>query len=182
MADTPRGFVPVGHLHGGTIRSQAHRIAYNYTTALFTGDAVILTSGNVTKAADDSAAILGVFAGCEYKNDAGEVIYSPYWPGVALTDTAAVVTAHVYVDPGIIYEVQADTGSTTSQANIGVAYDIELDHAGKASTGQSGMELDTGDTGSGQFMVIGKSEVPGNDFGAGANTKLLVVNNLPLLA
>lgn len=182
MADTPRGFVPVGHLHGGTIRSQAHRIAYNYATALYTGDAVILTSGNVTIGADTSTVILGVFAGCEYKNNSGEMIYSPYWPGVALTDTAAVVTAHVYTDPGIIYEVQVDAADTTSQANIGVAYDLETDHAGKAATGQSGMEIDTGDTNQAQWMVIGKSEVPGNDFGALAATKLLVVNNVPLLA
>lgn len=176
-ADTPKGFVPAGHKNGGVVRASEFKIAYNYNTALFTGDAVILASGYVNKAADNSATILGVFAGCQYKNDAGEVIFSRYWPGVALSDTAADVKAFVYSDPGILFEVQTDTGTGSSIANIGVAYDIELDHSGSTLTGQSGMEIDLGDTGTGQFTVYGLSNTPNNAWGV--NSKVLVFNNVP---
>lgn len=179
-SDSPRGFVPTGHKGGGVIRSAEFKIAYNYATALFTGDAVIFASGYVNKCADDSSAVLGVFAGCEYRNDAGEVIFSKYWPGVALTSSAAVVRAFVYVDPDILYEVQSDTGTASTIANVGVAYDIEIDHAGSALTGQSGMEVDLGDTGTGQWMVYGLADKPDNAYGV--NSKLVVFNNVAVMA
>lgn len=179
-ADQPRGFVPVGHKGGGVVRfSPGYKIAYNYATALFNGDAVILSSGKVAKCADDSAAILGVFAGCQYKNDAGEVVFSRFWPGVALTDTAAVVEAFVYTDPGIVYEVQTDTGTAYVDAtHIGNSYDIELDHSGSTITGQSGMEIDLGDTGTGQWTILGL--VDRVDNAAGVNAKVRVFNNVPV--
>lgn len=177
--DRPNGFTPAGHKGGGTIRAAEFEIAYNYATALYSGDAVILSSGKVNVAADDSAAILGVFAGCQYANDAGEIIFSPYWPGVALADSAKVVKAFVYVDPDILYEVQTDTGTTSSIANVGVSYDIEKDHSGSATTGRSGMELDLSDTGTGQFTVYGLSQTPNNAWGT--NAKVIVFNNVPVM-
>jgi hypothetical protein len=177
--DRPNGFTPCGHKNGGVVRAAEFKIAYNYATALFSGDAVILASGYVNVAADDSAAILGVFAGCQYKNDAGEVIFSPYWPGVALSDTAADVKAFVYADPGILFEVQSDTGTGSTIANIGASYDIEKDHSGSTLTGRSGQELDLGDTGTGQFTVYGLSQTPNNAFGV--NSKLIVFNNVPVM-
>lgn len=177
--DRPNGLMPIGHKGGGNITTKQFNIAYNYATALFSGDPVILASGYVNTAADDSAAILGVFAGCEYRNDAGEVIFSPYWPGVALSSSAAVVKALVYVDPDILYEVQTDTGTASTIANIGVSYDIEKDHSGSTTTGRSGVELDLGDTGTGQFTVVGLVDRPDNAFGT--NSKLIVFNNVPVM-
>lgn len=178
-ADTPMGFVPAGHKGGGVIRASEFKIAYNYGTALYTGDAVILSSGYVNVAADDSSTILGVFAGCSYRDNTGAVVFSRYWPGVALTDTAAVVTAYVYADPNILYEVQTDTGTASTIASVGVSYDIEKDHAGSATTGQSGMEIDINDTGTGQFTVFGLSDKPNNAWGV--NSKVLVFNNVPVM-
>jgi hypothetical protein len=40
------------------------------------------------------------------------------------------------------------------------------------------MELDLGDTGTGQFMVVGLVDIPGN---SGANARLEVINNVPLM-
>lgn len=177
--DRPNGFTPIGHKGGGNITTKQFQIAYNYTTALGSGDAVVLSSGYVNQAADNSSAILGVFAGCEYRNDAGEVVFSPYWPGVALSSSSAVVTAHVYVDPDILYEVQTDTGTASTIANIGVSYDIELDHSVNTLTGRSGMELDLSDTGTGQFTVVGLVNRPDNAFGT--NSKLVVFNNVPVM-
>ena len=177
--DRPNGFVPVQHKGGGEIRAREFRVAYNYATALFSGDAVILSSGYVEKAADNSSTILGVVAGFQYQNDAGEVVFSKYWPGVALSSSTAVVKAMVYVDPDIIYEVQTDTGTGSTIANIGVSYDIELDHAGSTLTGQSGMEIDLGDTGTGQWTVVGLVDRPDNAYGV--NSKVLVFSNVPVM-
>jgi hypothetical protein len=178
--DAPRGFVPAGHKGGGTVRTAEYRIAYNYGTALFRGDAVILSSGKVAKCADDSSAILGVLAGVEYTNDAGDYVKSPYWPGVALSSSSAVVKALVYVDPQILYEVQTDTGTAYVDAtHVGGSYDIEIDHAGSTTTGQSGMEIDLGDTGTGQWTVYQLVDRPDN--AAGTNAKVLVFNNVPVM-
>jgi hypothetical protein len=178
--DAPRGFVPVGHKGGGDIRTAEFTIAYNYGTAIYYGDSVILASGLVNIGAQDSAAVLGVFAGCEYRDNSGAVIFSKYWPGVALTDSAAVVKALVYVDPDILYEVQTDTGTTSTVASVGVAYDMEADHAGSTLTGQSGQEIDISDTGTGQWMIYGLAAKADNAWGI--NAKVIVFNNVPIMA
>lgn len=178
--DAPRGFVPVGHKGGGDIRTAEFQVKYDYATAIYTGDSVIFTSGYVTIGAQDSSAVLGVFAGCEYRDNSGNVVFSKYWPGVALTDTAAVVKALVYVDPDILYEVQTDTGTTSSIASVGVAYDMEADHSGSTLTGQSGQEIDISDTGTGQWMVYGLAAKADNAWGI--NAKVIVFNNVPIMA
>ena len=179
--DAPRGFVPVGHKGGGDIRTAEFTIAYNYGTAIYTGDSVILASGLVNVGTADSAtAVLGVFAGCEYRDNSGAVIFSKYWPGVALTDTAAVVKALVYVDPDILYEVQTDTGTTSTVASIGVAYDIEVDHAGSTLTGQSGQEIDISDTTNPHWVVYGLAAKADNAWGI--NAKVIVFNDTPVMA
>ena len=178
--DAPRGFTPVGHKGGGTIRTQEFQILESYATAIYSGDSVILASGYVNIGAQDSAAVLGVFAGCQYTDDTGAVIFSPYWPGVDLAGSTKIVKAFVYVDPDIIYEVQTDTGTTSTQASVGVAYDMEADHAGSATTGRSGQEIDISDTGTGQWMVMGLVERPDNAWGI--NAKVLVFNNVALMA
>ena len=177
--DRPAGFTPIGHKSGGNITTKQFTIAYNYATAIFAGDAVILASGLVNVAAQDSAAILGVFAGCEYRANDGSVVFSPYWPGVALTDSGAVVKCHVYVDQNILFEVQTDTGTTSTVASIGASYDIETDHSGSTLTGRSGQEIDISDTGTGQFTVVGLVDRPDNAWGI--NAKVIVFNNVPAL-
>ena len=177
--DQPSGFKVAGHAGGGTPRAEKFTILYSYATAIFAGDSVVLASGYVNQAADGSSATLGVFDGCEYVDNSGNMVYSRYWPGVALADSTKIVTASVYVDPQILYEVQTDTGTTTTIANVGVAYDIELDHSGSTITGQSGMELDVSDTTSGMWMVHGLSPIPGNAWGV--NAKVLVTCRLPVM-
>ena len=87
----------------------------------------------------------------------------------------------MYVDPDILYMVQGD--GTSSIANVGVAYDVEADgtdHTGSATFGRSASEIDLSDTGTGQFMVVGLYESPDNAWGA--SSKLVVFNNVPLMA
>ena len=50
-SDTPRGFWPIRHLTGGTIRQSEYTIATGYATALFKGDIVKLVAGGGIEAA-----------------------------------------------------------------------------------------------------------------------------------
>lgn len=177
--DSPMGFQPRRHLNGGQIRSNAYKIASGYGTAIFSGDAVVLTSGKVNQAADNSAAVLGIFRGCEYTDANGEVKFSPYWPAAETTLGGVDAVAHVYDDRGIIYKAQTDTGTAYVDAtHKGNVYDIELDHSGSTRSGQSGMELDLSDTGTGQFRILGLIDEPGN--AAGVNAKVECVIAAPL--
>ena len=181
-ADQPNGFRPVGHVSGGVIRFQdGFKIEAAYATALFRGDAVVLTSGFVVKATDSSTLILGVFWGCRYRDSDGATKFRPDWVASTATLGSEAVEAFVHVDPGIIYRVQTDTGTAYVDAtHTGGTYDIEIDHAGSAITGQSGMEIDLNDTSDGQFRVLGLVDEPGN--AAGVNAKILVVNSLPFIS
>lgn len=181
-ADTPMGFVPYRHRKGGVIRASGdYKIQAAYGTALYTGDAVILSSGYINRAADNSATILGIFAGCQYRDSTGATVFQNYWAASTATLGSEDVQAMVFTDPGISYRVQTDTGTAYVDAtHKGNVYDIELDHAGSAITGRSGMEIDLADTGTGQFRVIGLIDEPDN--AAGVNAKVEVVINTPLEA
>ncbi len=177
------GFVPVRHAHGGLVRASAYKIASAYGADLFTGDAVILTSGRVNIAAQDSAVILGIFAGCQFLDSSGVPggRWSPYWPTGTVTTGSADAIAYVYDDPGIVYRVQASVGTAyVDTTHKGGSYDMIATHAGNAVTGISGQELNLGDTGSTQFQVLGLIDEVGN--AAGTNAKLEVVIRKALLA
>lgn len=175
--DAPSGFKPHRHVSGGVIRaSDSYKIQSAYGTALFTGDAVILSSGYLARAADNSSSLVGIFAGCKYRASDGSVVFSPHWVASTATLGSEDVTAYVYDDPNITFEVQCDTGTAYVDAtHKGTQVDIELDHSGSTTTGLSGMEVDLGDTGTGQFLVLGLIDRPGN--AAGANAKLEVKMN-----
>lgn len=174
--DSPRGFVPAGHRNGGAVRSTAFNIAYNYATKIYTGDAVELSSGKVVVGTAASTTILGIFDGCRYKDDTGAIVFSKYWPGVALTDTAAVVECYIYTDKGILFEAQCDSAVPYVDAtHRGTACDLIATTAGSTITGQSGQEITPGTTGDAQFMIYQMVDRPDN--AAGANAKVLVSIN-----
>lgn len=179
--NSPLGFVPRRHRYGGVERANAYKIQAAYATALFTGDAVLLTSGYVVKGLENSSVILGILAGVQYQAADGSVVFQPNWVASTATLGSADVTAWVWDDPGIIYRVQASVGTAYVDAtHKGGSYDLIATNAGVASSGRSGMELNLGDTGTGQFQVLGLIDEVGN--AAGTNAKLEVVIRKALLA
>ena len=175
-ADTPFGFKPAGHRNGGVVRSNTYHIAYNYGTKIYCGDAVDLSSGKIVVATASSATITGIFDGCKYKDDTGAMQFSRYWPGVALTDTAADVIAYVYDDKGILFEVQCETGVAYVDAtHVGTTGDLIATHTGSTLTGQSAQEFTPGTAGDAQFTVYQLIDRPDN--AAGVNAKILVSIN-----
>lgn len=179
-SDRPSGFTPRRHAFGGVIRANAYAIASAYATSIFNGDAVVLTAGKVNQAADNSAAILGIFAGCQYVDSEGNVKFARHWTADAVTLGSADAKAWVYDDPGIIFGVQTDSATAYVDAtHKGGSYDVQLTHAGSTYTGQSGMELDLNDAGSTQFLVLGLIDEPNN--AAGVNAKIEVMIRKALL-
>ena len=112
------GFKPV-NLIGGQVYAGSTRnlpIAYNYATAIYNGDPVVLTSGFVTIATapvNSTNTIIGYFAGCYYTNPTTKQrLYSQYYPGGV---TSGDITAIVVDDPDVVLKVVATAaaGSAT---------------------------------------------------------------------
>ena len=142
--DAPRGFTPVRHLHGGTIRYEGgFTIASAYGTAMYSGDLVSMAATRANKdielTADGAAEIIGVFAGCQYTAADGSVVWSPYWAAATATLGSADAEAFVYADPAIVYEAQSD--GTLAVTSAGLFADMVSTHAGSAVTGRSGEEI-----------------------------------------
>ena len=162
--DAPRGFWPLRHLSGGTMRPAAHTLASGYATNIFRGDVVKLVAGGGIEVAAAGDRFLGVFDGCRYVNSSGEQVYSKYWPA---STTATEIEAYVYDDPNICFGVQS-AGSTVA-ADVGNLGD-HVAGTGSTTTGIAAHELNgatgTGDAG---FRVIGKIEQPDNAYGTNVN-------------
>jgi hypothetical protein len=64
--DAAFGFRPVRHLTGGEIKRSQYKIAANYNTAIYKGQAVkAVTAGGIEAAAAGNV-VLGIFYGCFY--------------------------------------------------------------------------------------------------------------------
>ncbi len=158
--DTPRGFWPIRHLTGGTIRLSEYTIASAFATGIFRGDIVKLVTAGTIEDADAGDRFLGIFEGCSYVDAAGNQVYSKYWPA---STVATFIKAFVYDDPRLVYGVQS-AGSTVA-ADVGELGD-HVAGAGSTNTGQSAHELSgTTSTAYAGFRVIGKIDTPDNDWG-----------------
>ena len=140
-ANETNGFTPIRHLTGGTIRMSEHPIVKEEASAIFSGDAVIMhTTGKVVVSGATPVNLLGVFAGCRYRNAAGETVYSKHWPAAQATLGDEDAVAYVYDDPYIVYAIQHD-GTGAIKDNNGT-FDLTVT-AGSTSTGRSNQELST---------------------------------------
>ena len=159
-SDTPRGFWPIRHLTGGTIRQSTYTIASAYATNIFSGDVVKLVTGGGIELAAAGNRFIGVFAGVSYTDANGKRQYSKYWPA---STVATEIEAQVYDDPNVIFGVQS-AGSTVA-ADVGNIGD-HVAGSGSTTTGQSAHELNgTTSTGTAGFRVLGKLPDPDNAYG-----------------
>lgn len=169
----PHGLRAVRHLYGGTIRTVEYPMATD--TSIYTGDPVTMAQDEIILATA-GARILGVFNGCRFKRSNGEFVYQTYWASGANAGSSEE-TAFLYVDPGIVYEIQADEDTTplptTGARNLNA--DI-LYTAGSTLTGQSGVELDasTLTTGAAQLRIVDLHNIPDNLFGAFAKVEVII--------
>ncbi len=140
MGTAPRkGFNPArtagsGPENGGLT---AYTIATGYATAIGIGDPVKLeTDGTLIQATNDTAAAIGVFNGCSYKNSLGEIRYG-YWPAA---QAGTEIVALVRDLPQASYHVVAD--GPIPLAKQGDIFAMNLTAASSA-TGRSQMTVDS---------------------------------------
>lgn len=146
------GFQPFGTSAGQGSPNFALRratIAYNYATALYKGDPVSFnSSGTIVIAPNANNQIDGIFWGCEYTNNSPLTalpVKSPYWPGVALTNSALVVTCWIIDDPQALFKV-ASFGTLTggiTQASVDTNVEFKTG-TGNTATGLSAYTVDDG--------------------------------------
>jgi hypothetical protein len=121
------------------------QIAYNNSTPIYFGDAVIpLSTGYIAQATASTVAMAGIFVGCKYLSTSQKrTVWSNYWPG---NDVASGndVTAYVINDPNAQFLVQAG-GTNIGFANIGEYIQLNVG-TGNSSTGISGMYVESPNT------------------------------------
>ena len=182
-SNTPFGLRPLRRLDGAAPNYQmnAYRIAYNNSNSIGVGDLVkMLSTGYIDVAGAADNPCLGVFAGCEYyDNIVKRKIFNPAWLAPSLASTAEV-TAYVYTDTSLVFEVQSKTGPVTI-TNIGQTAKISGNGAPNTSTGISTLVLDDatlGDTtATYPLMVVGLSGKIGNDNTSAYNIVEVVLND-----
>ena len=171
--DAPSGAKPLRHNSGGTIRTKEYKIASGSSTNIFTGDFVKLLSTGYIDVAAAGNRLLGVFAGVRYTASDGTPTFAKYWPASTATLGSADAIAYVYDDPNIVFAIQGDGADAFTQ--IGNLADI-VATAGSTVTGQSKMELDTSDIGTGtaNLRILGLVDDPKNSWGANAEQEVLI--------
>lgn len=174
------GFTPRRHLAGGVIRTNEYQINTSGTTGfndtIRKGDVVKLnTDGTVEIAAGADTGLLGVFAGCEYIDASGNVVFADQWTASTAVQTGSKIKAHVYDDPNVTFEVTSDATTVSAQAMVGANADFNAG-TGSSTTQRSGAYLDV-TTGLGSatanFRILGIVDVVGNTVG-NTNTRFEV--------
>jgi len=122
------------------------RVAYNNTTPIYFGDAVIpLSTGYIAQATASTVQVAGIFSGCKYLSTSQKrTVWSNYWPGSDVASTAPDVEAYVINDPNAKFLVQAG-GTAIGVAAINANIQLNVG-TGNASTGISGMFVESPNT------------------------------------
>lgn len=179
------GFRPVRNFlsSAGNFQTNTRQIAYNYATAIGFGDAVIpLSTGYIALATATDTPIQGIFAGCRYINpnaaQGQQITYSKNWPGVSLGVSTIVVTAFVYDDPNIVFEVRNSSAATPiTEADLGI--NAKLVAGTVNSAGISTQTLDQATiatTPTFPFRIQGLSRAVNNDNTIGNNLVYVTLN------
>ena len=174
----PFGLKPVYH-PSGLVRSLNYTGVYDTNAVFYSGTAVSLNnSGTASTLAvasntpTSNQRLAGVFGGVEYTDASGRRTVSK-WFGPAL-GTATDVVMWVFMDPEIVYEIQA-TGSVASSA-VGQEYNLLNNSSGQiignGGLGTSTASLDPTNVAAGtqaQLQVVGLGREITNAWGD-ANT------------
>lgn len=171
--DQPSGFRPYKHYSGGVIRSNPYKIASGYNTAIYSGDMVKTSPATNRRVAVCAAGdrMIGAFNGVRYIASDGSVVFSRHWTASTATSGSADATCYVFDDPNILFHTQY--AGTLAETDIGTQGDMVSTHAGSATTGQSGQELDT--VGQAGLKLIDYVRDGVNE--VGLNAKVLVLIN-----
>jgi len=191
--DAPYGLVPINRVdfmpYAGATRQLP--IASTYNTAIFNGDIVLVTGGNIRKsgvttdATTDQAnnATYGVFVGVQYVNSQGQTVQAQYYPGNAAASSAI---AYIVDDSQAAFKVavtfSGNTTVTTANASV-VGTNLQIRQGtGSTITGNSGLSVVAPVAGTGNAAALpvrAVSVVPETATGTNAFTEVVVKLNNP---
>jgi len=148
-------------------------------TAIYRGDAVIFSSGNIIAASTGTGQIDGVFDGCTYVDSTGNTRWSPYCPA-SQTATGYVINA-----PGALFQVFSN-GTAISRANVNKNAGYVVGTGQTTGGGFSLYMLNAGEVltaSTGTFRIVGllsdyyPSAVNGTDNSSNNNICIVTFNN-----
>jgi hypothetical protein len=191
--EAPYGLVPINRVdfmpYAGATRQLP--IASTYNTAIFNGDIVLVTGGNIRKsgvttdATTDQAnnATYGVFVGVQYVNSQGQTVQAQYYPGNAAASSAI---AYIVDDSQAAFKVavtfSGNTTVTTANASV-VGTNLQIRQGtGSTITGNSGLSVVAPVAGTGNAAALpvrAVSVVPETATGTNAFTEVVVKLNNP---
>ena len=187
----PYGFDPINRFDGMPYAGATQQlpIASTYNTAIFNGDLVYVTGGNIQKSnvtvASTTAGNLtyGVFMGVQYVNTQGQTVQAQYYPGNAAASSAI---AYVVMDPAAEFKVAVTantsaTITTVSAAAVGCNFEVRQG-SGSTTTGDSGLSVCAPTAGYGNattYPVRVVAVVPETATNATAFTEVIVKLNNP---
>jgi hypothetical protein len=166
-------------------------IASTYNTAIYNGDIVLVTGGNIRKSAvttdatTDQAnnATYGVFVGVQYVNTQGQTVQAQYYPGNAAATSAI---AYVIDDSQAAFKVavtfSGNTTVTTANASV-VGTNLQIRQGtGSSTTGNSGLSVIAPVAGAGNAAALpvrAVAVVPETATGNNAYVEVIVKLNNP---
>ena len=188
----PYGLKPINRIDGMPYAGATQQlpIASTYNTAIYDGDIVALSGGNIIKSlvtsnvsTNSSTATFGVFVGCQYVNTQGQTVQSQYYPGNAAASSAV---AYVVMDPVAEFKVAVtysgnSTISSTTLAAVGTNAAL-IQGTGSTITGDSGVSLAAPASGAGNAAALPVrivAVVPETAVNATAFTEVIVKFNNP---
>ena len=184
--NAPFGLRPVRRLDGAapTYQTNPYQIITTQTHKIGTGDLVKYDGSNagyIDYAVATDTPVLGVFAGCEwYDTSVAKKIFSTQWTGA--TTAVAPITAYVYDDVSIVFEIQSGNGGPVTQAGLRQNAKISSTGVGapNSTTGISIEFLDFATLATNQsaypLKIIGQSQKIGNDNTSVYNIVEVVLN------
>jgi hypothetical protein len=189
----PYGLEPINRIdfmpYAGATRQLP--IASTYNTAIYNGDIVLVTGGNIRKSAvttdatTDQAnnATYGVFVGVQYINSQGQTVQAQYYPGNAAATSAI---AYVVDDSQAAFKVavtfSGNTTVTTANASV-VGTNLQIRQGtGSSTTGNSGLSVIAPVAGTGNAAALpvrAVAVIPETATGNNAYVEVIVKLNNP---
>lgn len=183
MANTTAymGFKFIGMLPGYApdMQMSSAPIAGSNATAIYRGDVVVYSSGNIIAGSTGTGQIDGIFDGCQFVDSTGNTRWSPYCPA------SQTATAYFINSPGAMFQAFSN-GTAISRANVNRNIGYVVGTGQTTGGGFSLYMLNAGEVltaSTGTFRVvkllsdIAPSAVNGTDNASNNNIAIVTFNN-----
>ena len=152
-------------------------LSHKLGTTIFQGDLVKFNAGYIEQAGVSDANIVGVFNGVFFQSADGPIYKNNYV--ASTTASSGDIEVYIYDDPNMLFLVQGDTATATTQAAVGKNAD-SVGTGGSTTTGLSSRELDVSTlatTQGLQLKVVGFADDDKNGLVAGTHANMVVMIN-----